>query len=97
MKEVTTFRTREMQGARFPHLARIAFAMLGLQASSAGLGRDFCPVSDIMNRKRGSLNPATGQAQLMLRINEHLLPKMLRSFGKLKFFLLLTYSILRLN
>ena len=48
-----------MQETCFPHLAAIAFAMLGQRTSSADLECDFCPHFEIMNRGRGSLDPAT--------------------------------------
>ena len=77
------FWKRERDGPRFPVLARVALAFLSTKASSAAIERDFSPISDILSRKRSSLQPWFLEILLSLKLNFNLLPLKLENIPQL--------------
>lgn len=72
--EALEFWCDELKGKRFPTLARFALAFLSARPSSAGLERDFSPISDIITRKRANLSPWFTEVLTVLKLNTRLFP-----------------------
>lgn len=72
--ETLVFWQKESRGHRFPALAQIALAFLGVKASSAGIERDFSPAEDIISSKRSNLDAWVIEVLLCLKLNYKLLP-----------------------
>lgn len=71
---VLKFWKSELEGSRFPLLARVALAFLAIKASSAGLERDFSPASDLFTRKRGNLKPWLAEVLMGIRLHKEFIP-----------------------